>query len=126
MPDTYEKIQELLAEGLSQVEVAERLGVSTSTVSRQLANHRADNGFRDAQDAVDTFIASLGDTDPDVRARAEVLRSLARKLDWASQANTGTAAMAAANLAKEFRALVDELKQVASFDELRRALLADD
>ena len=103
--------------------------MSASTVSRVLADHRDAVGGSPgpAQEAVDAFVRSLGaELAPDVAARVEALRSLARKLDWASQASTGTAAMAAAQLSKEFRALVDELQQVASFDELRAALLADD
>ena len=84
-------------------------------------------GSGPAQVAVDAFVASLGaELAPDVAARVEALRSLAAKLDWARAASTGTAAMAAAQISKEFRALVDELQRVASFDELRLALLADD
>jgi transcriptional regulator with XRE-family HTH domain len=114
--------------GLSQKETAKRLGVSESTISRRLANHRdAVAGSGPAQVAVDAFVLSLGaELAPDVAARVEALCSLAAKLDWARSASTGTAAMAAAQISKEFRALVDELQRVASFDELRLALLADD
>jgi len=125
-PDANEKIRALLAEGLTQKQAAERLGVSASTVSRVLADHRDVEGLRPAGDAVDAFVCSLGSLSPDTAARVEALRTIARKLDWASGASTGTAAMAAAQLAKEFRALLDELTQVAEFDELRLALLADD
>jgi hypothetical protein len=107
--------------------VAGRLGVSASTVSRILADHRdaVAGSPGPAQGAVDVFVGSLGSPlAPDVAARVEALRSLAAKLDWARAASTGTAAMAAAQISKEYRALVDELQQVRGFDELRAALLA--
>jgi predicted transcriptional regulator len=125
--DANAKVMALLGEGLAQNQIAERLGVSPSTVSRVVAEHRWDGEFRPAQDAVDVFVASLGDElAPDVAARVEALRSLAAKLDWARQATTGTAAMASASIAKEYRSLLDELRQVRSFDALRQALLAPD
>ncbi len=73
---------------------------------------------------MDEFVRSLGpELTPEVRARVEGLRALANKLDWTTRATTGTAAMAASSLAREYRSLLDELKQSASFDELREALL---
>ena len=115
-----------MSEGLSQVQVSKRLGVSTSTVSRALAGNRGQDGHRAAQDAVDAFVRSLGsDPAPEVLARVEALRGLATKIDWASGANTGAAAMAVSSLTKEYRSLLDELRTSASFDELRRALLDD-
>jgi hypothetical protein len=125
-PDLVTRIRALLDGGLTQKAAAERLGVSPSTVSRVLAEQRrADVPCRPAQDAVDRFVASLGTgLAPDVAARVEALRSIARKLDWTGVATTGTAAMAASSLAKEFRNLLDELRQAASFDELKQALLA--
>ena len=117
----------LKAEGLSQKQIAERLGVSASTVTRTLQDHEAGGDLRPAQDAVDAFVASLGaELAPGVVARVEALLTSRSKLDWARSASTGTAAMAAAGVAKEFRALLDELQAVSSFDELRAALLADD
>lgn len=124
-PDRHTRILALLGEGLTQAEVAKRLKVSPSTVSRALANHQDTEGHRPAQDAVNEFVRSLGDAlTPDVLARVEGLRALARKLDWTGRANTGTAAMAASSLAREYRSLLDELRREASFDELRAALLA--
>lgn len=125
--DLFRRVQALQAAGLSQKQAADRLRVSPSTVSRVLADHRESESFRPAQDAVDAFVASLGETlAPDVGARVEALRSIALKLDWTGRASTGTAAMAASSLAREFRSLLDELKRSASFDELREALLAGD
>jgi len=125
-PDAHAKIERLLGEGLTQREVAERLGVSPSTVSRILADaRRVGEDATPAMDAVNVFVGSLGDElAPDVAARVEALRALAAKLDWSRTATSGTAAMAAASLAKEYRQLLDELRRVASFDELRAALLA--
>lgn len=117
----------LKAEGVAQKEIAARLGVSPSTVTRTLQDHHAAADLRPAQIAVDAFVRSLGaELAPGVAARVEALRTLAAKLDWASGANTGTAAVASAGVAKEYRALLDELQAVSSFDELRAALLADD
>jgi len=117
----------LKAEGRSQKQIAAQLGVSESTVTRTLQDHQAGSGLRPAQDAVDVFVQSLGaELAPDVAARVEALGTLAAKLDWARSASTGTAAMAAAGVAKEFRQLLDELQAVSSFDELRLALLAGD
>lgn len=122
-----DRVRALLAEGLTQKAAAKRLGVSASTVSRALAENRTEEGHRPAQDAVDAFVASLGaEIAPDVAARIEALRALAAKLDWTGRASTGTAAMAASSLAREYRSLLDELKRSASFDELREALLAGD
>ena len=125
--DKHAEIIALLADGMTQVEAARELGVSTSTVSRILADQREEGDHGAALDAVDAFVASLGpELTPDVLARVEALRALAAKLDWTTRATTGTAAMAASSLAREYRSLLDELKQSASFDELRAALLAAD
>jgi transcriptional regulator with XRE-family HTH domain len=119
------RIEALLGQGLTQKQAAAELGVAESTVSRTLAGQRnVTTGFRPAQDAVDAFVTSLGGSlAPDVSAHVEALRALAVKLDWTGRANTGTAAMAASSLAKEYRALLDELRQSTSFDALREALL---
>ena len=83
--------------------------MSASTVSRTLTDHRSDDGNHPAQDAVDVFVESLGaKLEPSTLARVEALRALAAKLDWSRQVGTGTAAMAASSLAKEFRSLLDE------------------
>ena len=125
--EIHPQILALLAEGRSQLEAARALGVSTSTVSRILADRRQGDVHGPALIAVDAFVTSLGpELTPDVAARVEALRALAAKLDWSTAATTGTAAMAAASLAKEFRSLLDELKASTSFDELREALLAPD
>jgi transcriptional regulator with XRE-family HTH domain len=125
--DLHARIRAELAKGKTQKQAAKTVGVSPSTVGRTLANHRVEDGHRPAQDAVDVFVASLGaELAPDVAARVEALRGLARKLDWTGQAKTGTAAMAASSLAREYRSLLDELRQSASFDELREELLARD
>jgi predicted XRE-type DNA-binding protein len=123
--DLHAKITVLLSEGFSQADAAKQLGVSTSTVSRVLAEHYDADGHRQMQDAVDAFITSLGlDLSPDVRARVALLRNTAEQLDRAAASGTGTAMMATAALNKDYCSLVDELRQSASLDELREALLA--
>jgi transcriptional regulator with XRE-family HTH domain len=127
MSDRHRQIAALLSEGLTQAQIANRLKVSPSTVSRTLADHRPDDSTRPAMRVVDRFVASLGgDLEPDVAARCEALRVCAAKLDWSREANTGTAAMAAPQLAREFDRLLEQLKRSASFEELKAALLADD
>jgi transcriptional regulator with XRE-family HTH domain len=123
--DLFSRIQALLGQGMTQKQAAGELGVSESTVSRTLADRLDVGASGPAQSAVDLFVVSLGASlPPDVAARVEALRALAAKLDWTRRATTGTAAMAASSLAKEFRSLLDELQQSTSFDELREALLA--
>lgn len=122
--DLHAQIAGMVGEGRTQAQTAKALGVSPSTVSRVLADRREEGEHRRAQVAVDEFVRSLGpELTPEVRARVEGLRALANKLDWTTRATTGTAAMAASSLAREYRSLLDELKQSASFDELREALL---
>jgi transcriptional regulator with XRE-family HTH domain len=99
-------IRALLSEGLSQRQIADRFGVSPSTVSRALAADAA----RPAENAVDALVESLGELDPDRQARVEAAKALARKLDWSGSASTGSAALATAALVREFRLTLDELK----------------
>jgi hypothetical protein len=124
-PDSHQRIRTLLEEGLPQTEIVKRLKVSKSAVSRVAIAMR--NEHRDARAVVDRFVRSLGPRlEPDVAARCEALRVCAAKLDWTRAANTGTAAMAAPQLAREFDRLLEQLKRSASFDELKAALLAGD
>lgn len=123
--DLHEQIIGMVSEGRTQAQAARALGVSASTVSRVLADRREEGEHRATQNAVDQFIKSLGpELDPATLARVEGLRALANKIDWTTRASTGTAAMAASSLLREYRSLLDELKQSTSFDALREALLA--
>jgi DNA-binding transcriptional regulator LsrR (DeoR family) len=122
-----ERVRALAADGFTQTEIAAELGISQSRVSRLLTGAgqaAVENG--PAVRAVNRVARSLGKVSPDVAARVELARALAQKLDWTTAANTGSAALAASSVAKELRALLDELRQSASFDELREALLASD
>ena len=123
--DLHPQVAALIGEGRTQAQAARALGISPSTVSRILADHRVDDGNGPTREAVDVFVRSLGpELTAETRARVEALRVLAAKLDWARTATSATAAMAAPGCAKEFRQLLDELKASTSFDELREALLA--
>jgi IS30 family transposase len=53
--DRHGQIVALLSEGLSQKEAARQLGLSPSTVSRVLADHRVDDGPWAARDYVDAI-----------------------------------------------------------------------
>lgn len=116
-------IRALLSEGLSQRQVAERFGVSPSTISRALAADQA----RPAEHAVDALVESLGELDPDRLVRVEALRAIARKLDWSGTASTGSAALATASLVREFRGALDELKpgQAERWDMVTRLLAGE-
>jgi transcriptional regulator with XRE-family HTH domain len=123
--DLHTQIVALVGEGRTQAQAARALGVSASTVSRVLADRRSEGEHRAVQDSVDAFVRSLGpELTAETQARVAGLRALASKLDWATRATTGTAAIAASSLAREYRSLLDELRQSTSFDELREALLA--
>ena len=96
--DLYAKITVLLSEGFTQADAAKQLGVSTSTVSRVLAEHYDMDGHRQMEDAVEAFVGSLGlDLTPDVQARVALLRNTAQQLDRAAASGTGTAMMATAD-----------------------------
>ena len=123
----HAQIVAMVAEGRTQAQAARALGVSPSTACRVLADHRQEGKHRATQDAVEAFVLSLGpELTADVRCRLEGLRVLAIQLDWSARATTGTAAMATSPLVREYGRLIDELRQSASFDELREALLAHD
>lgn len=63
-----------------------------------------------AERAVNALVDAL-EADPDRLARLEAARAVARQLDRCGNAKTGTAGMATAALAREFRAILDELAQ---------------
>ena len=72
----HAQIKALLAKGQTQAQAAKQLGVSASTVSRTLTDHRGDDGNHPAQDAVDVFVESLGaKLAPATLARVEALQS---------------------------------------------------
>jgi hypothetical protein len=64
-----------------------------------------------AERAVEALTAALGELDEERLARVEAARAVARQLDHNSHARTGSAGMATAALAREFRAILDELMQ---------------
>ena len=64
-----------------------------------------------SENAICVLADALGGLDPDRSARVEVARAVARQLDRCSEARTGSAGMATAALAREFRAILDELGQ---------------
>jgi hypothetical protein len=82
-----------------------------------------------SEQAVNRLADTLDDVDPDQLARLEAARAVARQLDRNSQARTGSAGMATAVLAREFRAILHELaqqQQDAEWDGLVGRLTADE
>jgi hypothetical protein len=75
---------------------------------------------------VEAFIATL-DMTLELAPRVGLLRSIARKLDWAEQTNTGIAAMAAERLAARYADLMDQVQPLgvsSDMDKLAEALTA--
>src|ERR1017187_1651056 len=87
--DLHPQVAALIGEGRTQAQAARALGISPSTVSRILADHRVDDGHAPTREAVDVFLRSLGpELTAETRARVEALRVLAAKLDWARTATS--------------------------------------
>jgi hypothetical protein len=84
--------------------------VDTARVARSRLPEEA--GARVAE--VEAFIATLGDVQADLIPRLGLLRTVARKLDWAESTNTGIAAMATERLAARYADLLDDIQPVVS------------
>jgi hypothetical protein len=61
-------------------------------------------------EAVDVLLAGL-ELDDAAAANAAIARALAAKLDEARASDSGAAAMAMSGIAKELRAVIDEIRQ---------------
>lgn len=67
--------------------------------------------------AVETLLKSL-ELNEEGNARAAIARALASKLDEAALSDSGTIAMATAGIAKELRAVLDEILAATGDDAL--------
>lgn len=149
MEADHELIVATLLAGGNVEEAAQRIGRPTATVRRWLTQGRKhpggpwgdlarradaartvrsslpeDSGPRLAE--VEMFIATLGDTEPEMVPRIGLLRAMARKLDWAEATSTGIAAMAAERIAARYADLLDTIQPATSNDieKLREALFS--
>ncbi len=110
---TYEDVQQMRSRGCTQQDIADKLGTSRSTVSRILAAGPAvslEAGPRLLE--VDAIAKALGTVDEAVRARIGLARSIADKLDQVREQRTAASAVATANLARQYRDTLDELRPI--------------
>lgn len=95
--------------GWTQSAIAQRLGVSQSTVSRMLASSDLPPGPGPCERAIDALAAGFPEATADQHARIEAAKVLASRLDWARNARTGAGSIAAASLSRELTRLIDEI-----------------
>lgn len=115
--DITSRVFALRARGLTQQEIADATGVSRSTVSRILAaGEPAEAGPGPRAEEVEAIARALGSVDEATRARLGLARSLAAKMDQTLDQRTAASAVAMANLARQYRDSLDELKPMASDD----------
>jgi transcriptional regulator with XRE-family HTH domain len=115
--DLAMRVFKLRAEGQTQAQISKRVGVSRSTVSRILAAG-APVGDEDGPrlQEVEAIARAMGEVDEASRARLGLARSLAAKLDQCREQRTAASAVAAANLARQYRETLDELQPLATDD----------
>jgi hypothetical protein len=136
-PDHQLIVDTILAGGTVE-EAAQRISRPVATLRRWLAQGRKDpagqwgelarkaDGARvarlrvpevtgDRLAEVEEFV-KLIDVTPEMKPRIGLLRTIAKKLDWAEQTQTGIAAMAAERLAARYAELLDEAQPMASSD----------
>ena len=119
-----QELRHLSAEGWTQVALAERFGCSPTTVANHL---RVDGVARHegpplARQAIDEFVADLGELDGEHRALAAIAAALAGRVDRSNAA--GSAAMAARVLAELVAQLAGDVRRDQSEERARRALKA--
>jgi hypothetical protein len=136
--ETQSHVVECVRRGMTIEEAAQEAGRPIGTVRRWLTNGRnnpdgpygpfarataaarvpvpeAFAGERLAE--VEAVGAHLGTDDVAVRAKLGLARGLARKLDWCEKTHTGAAAMAMANLSKQYAAVLDEINTANEDDK---------
>jgi transcriptional regulator with XRE-family HTH domain len=124
----YTEVLPLRAQGLTQQQIADRLGVSRSTICRILAaGAPTDLGPGPRAAEVEALAARMGEIDDAVNARLGLARALAAKLDQCAALRTAQSSVAAANLVKQFRDTLDELQPMTNThaEKLHQALLGD-
>jgi len=89
----------------------------------------AERDFGPAEAAVMRLAEGSGEPDFDRQARFEAALAVARQLDTNSQKASGSAGLAVASLAREFRAVLDELRserEDKTWNDLVARLVSDD
>lgn len=138
MDETQSLIAACIRDGKSIDQAAQEAGRPIGTVRRWLTTGRKNpdgpyGAFARSVDAlrlavpeqvsgdrlteIEAVAESLGGMDAGSLARVGLARGLARKLDWCEATPTGAAAMAMANLSKQYLAIIHELTS-ASADDL--------
>lgn len=115
-----ERVVELAKRGLTQEEIAERVGVHRATVGRLLQKARDERG--PLERAVGILVGEWGELDASMALRAEVLRGLAIIADKGARATTGAAMAAGVAAAKELKVMLGELGASEGLDKLIDAL----
>ena len=137
MNDKQQLIVACVRDGMTIDQAAQEAGVPIATVRRQLTTGRKTpdgryGAFARSVDAarlavpqqstgdrlaeVNAIAESLGNPDGGERARLGLARALARKIDWCEATPTGAAAMAMANLSKQYREVLEELSPPSNSD----------
>ena len=145
MDETQSIVVACIRDGMTIDQAANQAGRPIGTIRRWLttgrkypngkygAFARSVDGFRlavpeqesgDRLGEVDAIAESTGNLDDGVRARLGLARGLARKLDWCEATPTGAAAMAMANLARQYREVLDELQPMRSSTDTDRLVAA--
>ena len=116
---TWQDVHKLAAQGCTQQETADRLGTSRSTVSRILAAGPPADLFGDGPRLrdVEAIAKELGDVNAATRAVLGIARSIAAKLDQVHEQKTAASAVAVANLARQYRDTLAELKPAQDADK---------
>ena len=125
---TWEDVHQLRSKGWTHQRIATELGASRSTVSRILGAGppvELPPGPRLLE--VERIARDLADADPVTRAKLGLARSLGAKLDQAQEQRSAASAVAMANLARQYRETLNDLRAIASNDmeRLVQALMGD-
>ncbi len=114
------ELQRFIGEGRTQIEAAERWGISRSRVQRILKV--LENGPGPTERAIRRLVETWGEMDPTTEARAETLLTLAVIADKGRAATVGVAMSAGVAAAKELKVMLTDLGQASGVDRLAELL----
>ena len=123
-PEQAREVRDLHETGWTKTALARRFGCSATTVARYLNGGAAAAAVPAplAREAVDRFVAELGELEGERRALAAVAGVLADRVDGARAA--GSAAVAGKTLADLIERLAADARREQSEERARRALKA--